>query len=191
MDYNEAHEYSKVTHMTDRNWIFTCFTNLVLKRIPFESPWNDTKISIFSTYISQPHSTPVRVLLLLRHAQGTPPISGTKRAIGDPLVSKRPDFQGLFSYLRGSHGLSGRRPWRTKSRGPKGLRRAPRLLVSNNLVLYFAVLVLVLVSVLVTVSKCTDFGVTRPSVVWWISSACRLVSFSSCRLIKNPSMNFW
>ena len=36
-------------------------------------------------------------------------ISGTKRATGDPLVSKRPDFQGLFRFLRGSHGLSGRR----------------------------------------------------------------------------------
>ena len=33
-------------------------------------------------------------------------IFGTKRATGDPRVSKRPDFQGLFSYLRGSHGLS-------------------------------------------------------------------------------------
>ena len=42
--------------------------------------------------------------------RGPPPISGTKRAIGDPLVSKRPDFQGLFSYLRGSHGFSGQRP---------------------------------------------------------------------------------
>ena len=37
--------------------------------------------------------------------------------------------------LRGSHGLSARRAWRTKSRGPKGLQlevgawRAPRLLV--------------------------------------------------------------
>ena len=68
-------------------------------------------------------------------AQGTPPISGKKRATEDPLVSKRPDFQGLSSYLRGSHGLSARRTWRTKSRGPKGpqpevgARKSPRLLV--------------------------------------------------------------
>ena len=73
---------------------------------------------------SQPHSTAVRVLLLLllllRHAQGNPPISGTKRATGDPLVSKRPDFLGLFSYLRGSHGLNAQRARKTKSRGQKG-----------------------------------------------------------------------
>ena len=62
-------------------------------------------------------------------------ISGTKSATGDPLVSKRPDFGGLFSYLRGSHGLNGRRAQRTKSRGPKGpqlkvgAQRVPRLLV--------------------------------------------------------------
>ena len=33
--------------------------------------------------------------------RGPPPISGTKRAIGDPLVSKQQVFQGLFSYLLG------------------------------------------------------------------------------------------
>ena len=52
-------------------------------------------------------------------------------------MSKQPDFLGLFSYLRGSRGLSARRARRTKSRGPKGpqlevgARRAPTLLVSH------------------------------------------------------------
>ena len=65
----------------------------------------------------------------------TPPILGAKRATGDPLVSKRPVFRGLFSSLCGSHGLNARRARRTKSRGPKDLqlevadRKASGLLV--------------------------------------------------------------
>ena len=68
-------------------------------------------------------------------------ISGTKRATGDPLMSKRPNFQVLFIYMRGPQGLSARRAWGTKSsrtkeskavpKGPQlevGARRAPRLL---------------------------------------------------------------
>ena len=35
---------------------------------------------------------------LLRHKNLDDDISGTKRATGDPLVSKRPDFQGLFRF---------------------------------------------------------------------------------------------
>ena len=81
---------------------------------------DDDTLIMMMVVTSQPHSTPVRVLLLLllRHAQGTPLISRTKKATGDPLVSKRLDSRGLFSYLRGSHGLSARRAWWTKSRGP-------------------------------------------------------------------------
>ena len=32
-------------------------------------------------------------------------ISGTKRATGDPLVSKRPDFRGLFGFSKKNYGL--------------------------------------------------------------------------------------
>merc|ERR1712055_1085796 len=32
-------------------------------------------------------------------------ISATKRATGDPLVSKRPDFRGLFGFSKKNYGL--------------------------------------------------------------------------------------
>ena len=48
---------------------------------------------------------------------------------------KSPMHYAIIALMHGSHGLSARRAWRTKSRGPKGrqlevgARRAPRLLV--------------------------------------------------------------
>ena len=44
-------------------------------------------------------------LSVLSHENPDGDFSGTNRATGDPLVSKRPDFLGLFSHLRWSHGL--------------------------------------------------------------------------------------
>ena len=103
-------------------------------------------------------NTPVRVLLLLlfRHAQGTPRYGSalprfpwwlSRMMSGICWPSIRDNHHGNrgradpYFLWRGvrclSHGLSARRARRTKSRGPKGPQlevgawRAPRLLVSN------------------------------------------------------------